>query len=263
MTRINVRSSKSNYYSIVKTPSRKLKVSTQSGIIMARKLSDLMDVDTSNVQDNYVMLYDASTQKYRFYDPDDLLSKSLINGLPEGFTEFLNDTLNPTALINAVNQIYEYISNLTLGKLANVKETVDDASDTFIVRFDESTGKYEAVDPDEILKSAVDENGLPSNFITYLNNILVPLSLLNLSDIISDRIDRLNLGDLANVDDENVLDKYILMYNSAIQRYRTVNPDEVLKAAVEETTQEGLPEEFLQQLDDDLDNRIDFDGGEF
>jgi hypothetical protein len=263
MTRINVRVVSPSYYARVKTKQTPIKVSSRSGIIMARKLSDLMDVDTSNVQDNYIMQYDASTQKYRFYDPDKLLSDSLINGLPQEFVDYLNDTLNPQSLIDAVENIMDFINNLTLGRLANVKESVDLASDTFIIRYDQLSGKYEAVDPDEILSSAVDENGLPPEFINYLNEVLIPEALTQAVEQLATEIETLTLGDLSNVDDAEVLDKYVIMYNIITQKYEAVNPDEVLRASVTEETQEGLPSEFLDQLDTDLDNRIDFDGGEF
>jgi hypothetical protein len=156
-------------YGITLKSKRKLNVSSRSGIIMARKLADLQDVDVSNINDSFVLMYDETDKKFKFYDPDRVLSKSLVGGLPEDFINYLENNLN-----------------------------------------------------------------------------------INLS-----------LGDLNNVDDTGVLDKYIVMYNEAVGKYLTVNPDEVLKASVEESTQPGLPEEFLDQLDVDLDNRIDFDGGEY
>lgn len=263
MTSINVRVVNPSYYAKVKKTKTTIKVASRSGIVMARKLSDLMDVDTSNVQDNYIMQYDASTQKYRFYDPDELLSDALVNGLPQGFIEYLNDVLNPQSLIDAVISIYEYINSLTLGRLANVKESVDSASDTFLIRYDETAGKYEAVDPDEILSSAIDENGLPPEVLNYLNEVLIPEALAEALNQLSNALENLTLGDLANVNDLTVLDKYVLMYNSDTRTYETVNPDEVLRASVTEETEEGLPDEFLDQLDTDLDNRIDVDAGEY
>jgi hypothetical protein len=250
-------------FTIRKKSQPTIKSSVRSGIIMARKLADLMDVDVSNVQDNFVLMYDAADQKYRAYDPDEVLSNSVNGGLPQNFMDYLNDTLNPQSLYDAINQIYEYINSLTLGQLSNVKESVDSAGDTFIIRYDETSGKYEAVDPDEILSSAVDESGLPASFIAYLNEVLIPESLSQALEELQNDLQNLTLGDLANVYDATVLDKYVIMYEAATARYLTVNPDEVLKATVEENTEPGLPEEFLQQLDDDLDNRIDSDAGFF
>jgi hypothetical protein len=57
------------------------------------------------------------------------------------------------------------------------------------------------------------------------------------------------------------------MYDADIKRIKFVNPDEVLNAAAEtETTQPGLvgfATAFLNELDIDLDNRIDIDAGQF
>jgi hypothetical protein len=264
MTKINVRVVTPSYNSRVRSGKKTINVSSKSGIIMARKLADLMDVDVSNVQDNFILKYDAIDQKYRAYDPDELLTAAFSDGIPQQIIDYLNNTLNPQALIDAVIQIYDYISNLTIGKLANVKESVDFADDTYVFRYDKSTEKYESVDPDEILLSAIQQpSGLPSQFLNYLNEILIPQKLAELINKLQQTIDTLTLGDLFNVNDTEVLDKYVIMFNAADSLYKAVNPDEVLKATVQETTQEGLPEEFLQQLDDDLDNRIDVDAGTY
>jgi hypothetical protein len=172
-------------YNINVKPKKKLKVSSRSGIIMARKLADLQDVDISGVKDTFVLMYDEIDEKFKAYDPDRVLSKSLNGGGP------------------------------------------------------------------------------PQDFMDYLENNLTTEALLTAIGDIENRINLLTLGDLSNVDDTGVLDKYVVMYNQLLSKYVTVNPDEVLKASVEESTQPGLPEEFLDQLDTDLDNRIDFDGGEY
>jgi hypothetical protein len=70
-----------------------------------------------------------------------------------------------------------------------------------------------------------------------------------------------SLSGVDNVDVSNVQDGYVLMYSEELGRYAFVDPDEILiKSTI---TNEGLPEDFLNTLDVDLDNRIDFDGGEF
>lgn len=70
--------------------------------------------------------------------------------------------------------------------------------------------------------------------------------------------------ELTDVNVTNVNDKYIIMYNAATQKYTAVNPDEVLvAAATSETIQPGLPNEFIDTLDVDLDNKIDVDAGSF
>lgn len=58
-------------------------------------------------------------------------------------------------------------------------------------------------------------------------------------------------------------DKYVVMYNAVDKTYKLVNPDEVLSAATTDPIQPGLPSNFKDQLDIDLDDRIDVDGGEF
>ena len=71
-------------------------------------------------------------------------------------------------------------------------------------------------------------------------------------------------SDLSDFDTANGLrDKYIIMYDAATQKYIPVNPDEVLSASVTEPESPGLPTDFKDQLDTDLDNRIDLDGGTF
>lgn len=70
--------------------------------------------------------------------------------------------------------------------------------------------------------------------------------------------------DLIDFDDTQKSDKYVIMYDASTQKYKLVNPDEVLIAASDtETTQPGLPEDFINNLDVDLDNRIDLDAGKF
>jgi hypothetical protein len=69
------------------------------------------------------------------------------------------------------------------------------------------------------------------------------------------------LEELLDVDLSDVSDKYVIMYDASTQKYTAVNPDEVLSAAVAEQTSPGLPTNFKDQLDADLDDRIDIDGG--
>jgi len=71
------------------------------------------------------------------------------------------------------------------------------------------------------------------------------------------------LDELLDVDVSGVHDKYLIMYNASTQKYTAVNPDEVLSAATNETLSPGLPADFMNQMDIDLDNRIDLDAGTF
>lgn len=72
------------------------------------------------------------------------------------------------------------------------------------------------------------------------------------------------LEELLDVDVSGVSDKYVLMYDSVTKKYRAVNPDTVLSAAsTTESTQPGLPSNFINQLDNDLEDRVDLDAGIF
>lgn len=71
------------------------------------------------------------------------------------------------------------------------------------------------------------------------------------------------LEELLDVDLSGVEDKYLIMYDAATQKYTAVNPDEVLSAAVTDTQSPGLPTDFKDQLNTDLDNSIDLDAGTF
>jgi len=72
------------------------------------------------------------------------------------------------------------------------------------------------------------------------------------------------LSDLADVDVAGVGDKFVLMYNATTGKYTAVNPDNVLSASSNtETTQPGLPNDFINTLDTDLDDKIDLDAGTF
>jgi hypothetical protein len=67
--------------------------------------------------------------------------------------------------------------------------------------------------------------------------------------------------DLLDVDVSSASDKYLIMYDSTTQKYIAVNPDDILVNAVEEPTSPGLPAQFIDKLDVDLDDKIDLDGG--
>jgi len=71
------------------------------------------------------------------------------------------------------------------------------------------------------------------------------------------------LDELLDVDVSGVSDKYVIMYDASTGKYTAVNPDQVLSASVTEPTAPGLPTNFKDQLDVDLDNRIDLDAGTF
>ena len=70
------------------------------------------------------------------------------------------------------------------------------------------------------------------------------------------------LSDLADVSVSNLpgKDKFVLTYNATTQKYELVPADQVLQTAVEDAE---LPQEFVDQLDVDLDDKIDVDAGGF
>ena len=72
-----------------------------------------------------------------------------------------------------------------------------------------------------------------------------------------------NLSDLSDVDVSGIQDNYVIMYDSASGKYKAVNPDVVLSKAATEPISPGLPADFEAQLDVDLDNKINLDGGGF
>lgn len=41
---------------------------------VANRLEDLVDIDASDVHDKYVIMYDATSQKYKLVNPDALLN---------------------------------------------------------------------------------------------------------------------------------------------------------------------------------------------
>lgn len=66
---------------------------------------------------------------------------------------------------------------------------------------------------------------------------------------------------ISGIDISQVRDGYVLMYNEELQRYVFVDPDQVLSKSV--TLDDQLPEVFVDKLDQDLDNRVNLDAGEF
>jgi len=70
----------------------KIRATVLSGVIMARTVSELLDVDTSGVKDKYVIMYDANLKKYIAVNPDEVLNAAAATettqpGLPDQFLE--------------------------------------------------------------------------------------------------------------------------------------------------------------------------------
>jgi len=70
------------------------------------------------------------------------------------------------------------------------------------------------------------------------------------------------LSDLADVSVPNLAskDNYVLTYNASLQKYELVAADEVL---INSASDSDIPDTFINQLQVELDNEIDVDGGAF
>lgn len=79
----------------------------------------------------------------------------------------------------------------------------------------------------------------------------------NLSDVAS----LTSLSGLSDVDLTGVSDTFVLQYDSATQKWKGVDPDQILQDAVPG----GIPGDFINALDTDPNraDNIDFDGGVF
>jgi len=89
--------------------------------------------------------------------------------------------------------------------------------------------------------------------IDGLNSFSVSVERTIVADKLSELSD-VSVSDLPNKD------QYVLIYNATAQKYQLVPADNVLSSAAEDAQ---LPDQFVQQLEVDLDNQIDFDGGSF
>lgn len=88
----------------------------------------------------------------------------------------------------------------------------------------------------------------------YVKGVLVAVVPQRLSDLLD-----------VEISGSGSPDRYVLMYDSSIQKWRTFNPDEVLyNATVDQSLgYAGLPAEFEEKLNIDLNNKIDLDAGDF
>lgn len=68
--------------------------------------------------------------------------------------------------------------------------------------------------------------------------------------------------DISKTDPNPNKNQYVVAYDSALNKFTLVDPDNVLIAAASTSSvQPGLPQQFIDTLDIDLDNKIDLDGG--
>lgn len=91
---IKVTQSTNSFSVRVKSPPKlKVSVTAEAGSV-AGSLSDLSDFNPSGVQNGYVVMYDAATQKYITVDPDTVLSNAVTGGLPSNFVDKLDVDLD-------------------------------------------------------------------------------------------------------------------------------------------------------------------------
>ena len=71
-----------------------------------------------------------------------------------------------------------------------------------------------------------------------------------------------NLSELADVSVSDLAgsDKFVLAYNASLAKFELIPADTVLTNAAADAV---LPDSFVNQLDVDLDNKVDLDGGSF
>ena len=71
-----------------------------------------------------------------------------------------------------------------------------------------------------------------------------------------------NLSELADVSVSNLpgSDKFELAYNASLAKFELIPADSVLTNAAADAV---LPDSFVNQLDVELDNKVDLDGGSF
>lgn len=66
-----------------------------AGISSPGIAASIGEIDTTNVGNGYIFTYNSTTQKFGFGDPDQMLSKSVEDGvLPKKFINILDDKLD-------------------------------------------------------------------------------------------------------------------------------------------------------------------------
>lgn len=79
------------------------------------------------------------------------------------------------------------------------------------------------------------------------------------------------INELIDVNDDGKNNFYVMVYQASTNTWVAKNPDDLLNAASTESVQPELPQDFTDELNntlvpilqDDLDNQIDVDAGEF
>lgn len=99
---INVTQVTNSFSVKLKAPNQfRIGVSAEASSV-AGNLTDLNDFNPTGVQDGYVLMYDAATQKYVMVNPDDILSAAVTDGnLPNDFINKLDVDLDNTGFLDA------------------------------------------------------------------------------------------------------------------------------------------------------------------
>jgi len=110
---------------------------------------------------------------------------------------------------------------------------------------------------------SLESNGTNAFLVSAKNLVSKPYAVSVEKTVVADRLSDLND---VSVSDLATKDQYVLVYDAGEQKYKLVNPDQVLNAAATEPNQPGLvgyATSFLDRMDIDLDDRIDVDAGTF
>lgn len=61
---------------------------------VANRLTDLIDIDATDVHDKYVIMYDATSQTYKLVNPDALLNAAATETIQPGLVGYASTFLN-------------------------------------------------------------------------------------------------------------------------------------------------------------------------
>ncbi len=189
----------------------------------AVRLDDLDDVDVSGITENSILKYNTTTHKW------------VIGILGSTNTSGIGTT---TAGIGTTTSVY---SSQVIVSDGSISETLSNSNRTV----------------EDVL---IFVNGV---FLTPTEDYTISNTSLNFSEapftgstIVVKYMPVANLP-VANI--PGLQDGYVLVYDGTTQNYKAVNPDQILSGAVEG----GLPNDFVDALDIDLDDKIDVDAGVF
>jgi len=88
-----------NSFSVRRKSSQNYKVTvTAGGVQVPARMEDLINFDSTNNKDKYLIMYDGATQTYKAVNPDDILINAVTEpdspGLPPEFTDQLVQDLD-------------------------------------------------------------------------------------------------------------------------------------------------------------------------